>query len=46
MPFQCVAVPCTAPHEKKKADTIEIDATLPPAQETIVEVEWVRRNLF
>ena len=39
-------VSCTVPHEKKEAGTIEIEAPLTATQETIVEVEWVRKNLF
>lgn len=39
-------VSCTAPYKKKKAGTIEIEAPLIATQETIVEIEWVRKNLF
>ncbi|MEW6074234.1 MAG: hypothetical protein AB1726_16775 [Planctomycetota bacterium] len=39
-------VSCSAPYERKKADAIEIQAALPAGQETIVEIEWLRKNLF
>jgi len=39
-------VSCTATHERKNAETVEIRADLRAGQKTTVELEWVRRNLF
>lgn len=39
-------VSCTAPQERKNAETIEIHADLKAGQKTTVELEWVRRDLF
>ena len=39
-------VSCSAPHQKKKADTVEIEAELKAGEKTVVEIEWVRKNLF
>ncbi|MEW6743333.1 MAG: hypothetical protein AB1486_11300 [Planctomycetota bacterium] len=43
-PFEIVA--CSAPFEKKKADTVEITVALEPQKETLVDLEWLRKNLF
>jgi len=43
-PFEVVA--CSVPHERTKADTVELEAELKAGQKTVVEIEWVRKNLF
>ena len=39
-------VSCNVAHKQKQADTVEIEAELKAGQKTIVEIEWVRKNLF
>ncbi|MFO0980139.1 MAG: hypothetical protein U1E76_00050 [Planctomycetota bacterium] len=43
-PLEVVA--CGAPHEKKKADTLEIKIAVAATAASELDLEWLRRNLF